>query len=184
LRIDGEWFALSALVLLIAGGAHDPTSFLSSLDWGFLILFGVLLGTGDVLRSVGVDRWIADALIPLTRTVGHSGILIVLLAAGVVVFRIILRWIPATLLLSLVLVPAAPRLGVSPWIVGFVVLMAANTWLHPRQSDFCRLTRDATKGETFTDHHGVIVGVGMTVLTLLALTVSVPYWRAIGLLSP
>ncbi len=184
LRIDSAWLAISALVLVIAGGALDRESFRSSIEWGFLILFGVLLGTGGVLRSVGVDRWIGDTLVPLARTVGHPGVLIVLLAGCVVACRLVLPWIPATLLLSLALVPAAARLGLSPWVVGVVVLMAANTWLHPSQSDFCRLVRDATRGEMFTVRHGIVVGVALTLLTLVAIAASVPYWRAIGIMVP
>ena len=95
-----------------------------------------------------------------------------------------LPWIPATLLLSLALVPAAPRLGVSPWVVGFVVLMAANTWRHPRQSDYYRIARGLTRGEMFTERHGLVIGLGLTVSTLIGLALSVPYWQALGLFPP
>ena len=101
-------------MLATAGGALDRASFRTSIEWGFLVLFGVLLGTAGVLQSVGVDRWIADALVPITQAVGNPSALIMLLGVFVVVCRFVLPWIPATLLLSLVLVPAAPRLGLSP----------------------------------------------------------------------
>ncbi len=183
LRIESGWLALLSLVVAIGGGALNRETFRTSVEWGFLVLFGVLLGTGGVLRSVGVDRWIGDMLVPLTHSVRNPGALIMLLGVFVVVCRLALPWIPATLLLSLALVPAAPRLGLSPWVVGFVVLMVANTWLHPRQSDYYRMTRDATRGQMFTDRHGLIVGCGLTVLTLAGLAVSLPYWSAIGLLG-
>lgn len=183
LRVDSGWLALISLVVLLAGGALDRESFRTSIEWGFLILFGILLGTGGVLSAVGLDRWIGDALVPLARFAGSSGLLVVLLGALVVACRLVLPWIPATLLLSVALVPAAPRLGVSSWVVGFVVLMAANTWLHPRQSDYCRIARGATRGEMFTERAALMVGAGLTVLTLMGLALSVPYWRAIGILA-
>jgi hypothetical protein len=147
-------------------------------------LFGVLLGTGGVLHSAEVDRWIADSLLPLTRAAGSQGVLVVLLGVVVVACRLVLPRQPATLLLSLALVPAAPRLGLEPWVVGFIVLLAANTWLHPTLHDWYRLTRDATGGEMFTDRHGILMGIAVTVVMLLAIAASVPYWRAIGLLTP
>lgn len=183
LRVDGAWLAICALILVTAGGTLDRDAFRSSIEWGFLMLFGILLGTSAVLRSVGVDKWIGDAVVPLARTVGDPGVLAVLLGASVAACRLVLPWIPATLLLSLALVPAASQLGLPPWIVGFVILVAANTWLHPRQSDFYRLARDTTRGEMFTDRDGLIVGVAVTLLTLIAIAVSIPYWRAIGLLA-
>ncbi len=184
LHVDSEWWAICALALVIAGGPLDREAFRSSIEWGFLILFGVLLGTAGVLRSAGVDRWIGNVLVPVAHLAGNGGVLVVLLGAMVIALRLVLPWIPATLLLSLALVPAAPRLGLSPWVMGFVVLMAANTWVHPRQSDYCRLIREATAGETFTNSHGVVMGVAMTLLTLIGIAVSVPYWQAIGVLRP
>ena len=110
--------------------------------------------------------------------------LIMLLAAAVVVLRLVLPWIPATLLLSLALVPAAPRIGLSPWVAGFVVLVAANAWLHPRQCDYCRLVRETTQGKMFTEPQALIAGAVLTALTLLGLALSIPYWRFLGILTP
>ncbi len=184
LGVDDAWIALSALVLIMVGGGLDREGFRTSIEWGFLVLFGVLLGTGGVLRSAGVDQWIGRELIPLARIMGHPSLAIVVLAAGVVVCRLVLPWIPATLLLSLTLVPQATRLGLPPWVVGFVILLSANTWLHPRQSDFYRLTWETTRGEMFSHRDGLVVGVALTIIMLVAIAASVPYWRAIGLLTP
>jgi hypothetical protein len=35
-----------------------------------------------------------------------------------------------------------------------------------------------------TDHQGLISGVAITLLTLPAIAASVPYWQALGVLSP
>jgi len=90
--------------------------------------------------------------------------------------------IPTLYLLLLILVPAAHTIGFSGWVAGFVVQLATYTWLHPRLSDYCRLATQLTRGEMFVERDGIIVGVGLTALTLLAIVVSIPYWRAIGLL--
>lgn len=184
LRIDSAWVAALALFIVLAGGALTRETFRNSIEWGFLLLFGILLGTGGVLHSVGVDGWIGDHLVPLARSVGGPGTIIMLLAVAITVSRLLLPWIPATLLLSLALVPAAPRFGLSPWVAGFVVLVTANTWLHPRQSDYCRLVRQATQGEMFTDRQATIAGAAFTAITLLALALSAPYWKLLGILTP
>jgi di/tricarboxylate transporter len=183
-RIDSAWMAALALVVVLAGGVLTREAFRDSIEWGFLVLFGVLLGTGGVFHSAGVDRWIGDALVPLAQSVGSPGALIMLLAAAVVAFRLVVPWIPATLLLSLALVPVAPRVGLSPWVVGFVILVAANAWLHPRQSDYCRLVREATLGEMYTERQAAMAGAVLTVLTLLGLALSIPYWRLFGIMTP
>ncbi len=96
LNIDAAWLALASLALAVAGGVLDRERFRSSIDWGFLLLFGVLLGTGGVLRSAGVDRWIATSLVPAAHAVGDPGLLLVLLAVFVVACRLVLPWLGAT----------------------------------------------------------------------------------------
>ncbi len=184
LHVDAAWVTIGALTVAMAGGALDRERFRGSIDWGFLTFFGVLLGAGGVLHSAGVDRWIADSLVPVARAIGNPAALVMVLSLLTVGFRLVVPWIPATLLLSLALVPAAPRLGLSPWVVGFVVLMACNTWLHPSQSDFCRLMRDASGEILFTERQALIAGTAMTAVTLLALAVSIPFWQATGILHP
>ena len=184
LRLDSAWLALSALVLVVAGGVLDREGFRSSIEWGYLVFFGVLLGAGGVLRSAGVDGWIGGTLGPLVHTLGDPGRLVILLGVTVVAARLVLPQIPAMYLLTLALVPAAPRFGLSPWVVGFVVQLAAYTWVHPRQSDYYRLTRAITRGEMFTEHHGTIVGLGLTILTLVAIAISVSFWHMSGRLTP
>jgi hypothetical protein len=83
--------------------------------------------------------------------------------------------------LSVALVPVASHVGLSPWIVGFVIITAGAPWLHVSQSLFYRL---ATEGEMTTPHDGTVVGVVMTFFTLAAVAASVPYWRMLGLISP
>jgi anion transporter len=184
LHVDTAWLAIGAVAVATAGGSLDRERFRGAIDWGFLTMFGVLLGTPGVLHHSGVDAWIARSLVPLAQAAGSPGTLVVLLGVFVVACRLVLPWIPATLLLGLALVPAGPQLGLSPWVVGFIVLTAANTWLHPNQSDFCRLTQEATGGEMFSHRHGIIMGAGITLLTLAALATSVPYWSALGVLTP
>lgn len=184
LRVDTPWLAVAALAVAMMGGGLDRARFRSAIDWGFLILFGVLLGTDGVMRRLMVDQWIAGLLVPVIRLAGGPGVLVLILALVVIAARVVLQRQPATLLLSLALIPAAPAVGLPPWIVGFVILVAANTWVHPYQSDWYRMLREATDGEAFTDRHGVTLGVALTVITLLAIAASIPYWRLTGILGP
>lgn len=130
LHVDVAWISLAAFVIALAGGVIDRASFRGSIEWGFLILFAVLLSTGGVLRSAGVDQWIATALVPIARTVGNPGALVVLLGVLVSACRVVLPATPAILLLSLALVPVASHVGLSPWVVGFVIIATGTPWLH------------------------------------------------------
>lgn len=183
LGIGPEWLAIASLAVALAGSGLDRERFRSAIDWGFLILFGILTGTGSVMRRHGVDRWIADTLVSLTERINDPGIVLVVIGLFVVICRLVLPRISAQLLLSLALVPAAPSLGISPWLMGFVVLIVAHTWILPNQGLEYLITRDITRGEAFTDRHGFIIGVALTAVRLLAIAATIPFWRAIGLLG-
>ena len=180
--IDSAWLALAALVIVTAG-VIDRERFRSSLDWGFLVFLGVLLGSGAVLQAGGVDKWVASLLLDLTSAVRSPGLLVVAFAGLVMLSRFLLPSRPAMVLLSLALVPSAPALGISAWVAGFVVLVAANVWILPYQGLEYLIARDATNGEAFDDRQGTRVGAALTVVRLAAIVLAVPVWQAMGLVG-
>jgi di/tricarboxylate transporter/CRP-like cAMP-binding protein len=181
-RVDIGVIGLLAILVAVGGGALDRQSFRAGIDWATVVLFGVLVGVGDVLRSGGVDHWIANLITPMTGATGNPELAIALLALFGVALRLVLPMVPAGFLLLVTLVPAAPQLGLSGWVVGLVCSVVAFTWLLPRQYEVLRMVREATDGELFTDRQAIAVGAAMTGVALVAIAVSVPYWRAIGIL--
>jgi di/tricarboxylate transporter len=181
MRLDIGVIGLAALVVAIGGGALDRQTFRSGIDWATLVLFGVLLGAGAVLRSGGVDHWIAGLIVPITRS-RRSRAAILLLALFAVAVRLVLPMVPAGFLLLLTLVPSAAQLGLSAWVVGFICSVVVFTWLLPRQYEVLRMVRESTDGELYSERQAVAVGAAITFVALVAIAISVPYWRAIGLL--
>lgn len=182
-RIDPQWLAVAAITMAIGRGGVDRERFRSSVDWGILILFGIFFGSGEVLSTYGLDRWIVQGLTFVSRGSTDPVTLVVAMILFVVGIRLFLPRVPAQLLLSLAFVRAAPALGISPWIAGYVVLMMAYTWIIPSQGLEYLMTREITKGEAFTDRQGVVVGVALTVIRVLAIAASIPVWQAMGLIG-
>jgi di/tricarboxylate transporter len=181
LRLDIGVIAIAALLVAIGGGALDRQAFRFGIDWATLVFFGVLLGAGAVLSSGGVDRWIADQIAPLTK-LGNPALTVLALAAFAVAVRLVLPMVPAGFLLLVTLVPAAPRLGLNGWVVGVTITVMVLTWLLPRQYEVLRMVSASGGGELFSERQAVAVGAAITVVALIALLISVPYWIAVGLL--
>jgi DASS family divalent anion:Na+ symporter len=182
MQLDIGMIGLVALLVAIGGGALDRQAFRSGIDWATLVLFGVLLGAGAVLHSGGVDRSIAEMVRPITRSLHDPALVILLVALLTVVVRLVLPMVPAAFLLLITLVPAAPQLGLSGWVVGFTCSVAVFTWLVPRQYEVLRMMREITGGEMYSERQAVVIGAAMTAIAVLSLLISVPYWQAIGLL--
>jgi hypothetical protein len=119
----------------------------------------------------------------VTGALRSPGLLVIAFAALVVIGRFLLPSRPAMVLLSLALVPAAPALGISHWVAGFVVLVAANVWVLPYQGLEYLIARDATGGEAFDDREGTRVGASLTIVRLAAIALAVPVWEAMSLVG-
>ena len=182
LRVDIAAIALMSLLAAIGGGALDRQTFRSGIDWATVVLFGVLLGAGGVLRYGGADRWIGDLITPMARSVNNPALAILLLSLLVIVVRLALPMVPAAFLLLVALVPAAPHLGLSGWVVGFVVSAGVLTWVLPRQYEVLRMVREMTDDALFSDRQALAVGMSITAIVLVTMLICVPYWRAIGIL--
>lgn len=183
LGIDSAWVAIGTTVVLLVGGALDVHDFRSKIDWGFLMLFGILLGLPSVLRSVGLERVFGAQLEAIAHSIRDEVAIVLVVALAVVAVRLVLPWVPTTLLLSAALVPAAERLGMSSWVIGFVILFVAQAWLVPNLYEAYLLAKSTTRAELFTDRQAISLGIVMTLLSLSAVGVSTVYWRATGLLS-
>ena len=180
-NLEPAWLALLALVVVTAG-ALDRERFRSGIDWGFLMLFGALLGSGNVMQATHVDKWIAAGLVERTAALGDPGLVLVAIAAATILLRFVLPSRPTMLLLSLAVVPAAPQLGIAPWLAGVTVLLAANVWILPYQGLEYLVAREATGGQAFDDRQGTRMGAALTAVRLVAIAASVPVWKLMGLL--
>ena len=179
--VDPAWLAVGPLVLVTAT-ILGREQFRSALDWGFLVFFGILIGSGSVLGKLGVDQAIAAALVPISQTIGSSAVIVVLLSLLTIAVRFVLPSRPTIILLSLALVPSAAAMGLHPWVAGFVVLTSANVWIFPYQGLEYLILRDATDGEAFDDAQGTRFGVALAAVRVLAIAASIPFWTAAGLL--
>lgn len=181
LGVEPAWFAVGALVI-VAANVLGRDQFRSSIDWGFLVFFGILLGSSAVLQRAGVDKWVATELLAASGAIRSPQLVVMLLAILTMAVRFVLPSRPTMILLALALVPSAAALGVSPWVAGFVILACANMWVLPYQGLEYLILRDATRGEAFDDAQGTRFGIALAVVRLVAIAASVPIWSALGLI--
>jgi len=117
-----------------------------------------------------------------TAGLGDPGLVLIAIAATTMLVRFVLPSRPTMLLLALAVVPAAPQLGISPWLAGLTVLLSANIWIFPYQGLEYLIAREATGGRAFDDRQGTRIGAALTAVRLVAIVLSVPIWKLMGLL--
>jgi len=173
---------LASLVASALIGCFNRQS-LQSLNWDFLISYGVILSLPAIISSLGIDAMIANALGGLIGDAKISALVFVLSIAvlnlGV---RLVLPDDQTLLLLSIILIPLAPVFGVHPWVVVITLLATFTLWLLPSQTASYAVAYEASEGRLFTHLQARKACIGFIAVTLIGLVAVFPYWRWLKLI--
>lgn len=183
-HIDIPWVALAILFALLMFGFIGTAEFRQRIDWGFLVFLGSLIGLVASMRYVGLDAWLTDHLAWLNVFMSDDFPLFVLmLAAALFVVRLALPVNATVVIFATLLIPTAVNLQVNPWLVGFLILLLAESFIWPYQVSYyaqlCSVSGPAGKA----DHPRVLVLNFLVFgMKLAAIFASIPFWRSLGVL--
>jgi len=181
-HLDPAWVGVLALAVLAGTGVLAANG-LSSVNWSFALLSGILTSMSDVFADTQLDQWLARLA---TQTVGGLASTPVLFVAALTllcyVLSLVMRWQAAAPLLTISLAPVASSAGIDPWVVALTALIACNGFFLPYQSTTYLALYHGTYGRLFTHRQARPMAITYGVVTLLALCASVPIWHLWGLL--
>jgi di/tricarboxylate transporter/CRP-like cAMP-binding protein len=181
-KVDPAWVGVLALAVLAGTGVLAANG-LSTINWSFALLSGILTSMSDVFADTQLDKWLAGIATLLVGGLASTPVAFVaaltLLCFGL---SLVMRWQAAAPLLTISLAPVGLGAGIDPWVIGLIALMACNGFFLPYQSTTYLALYHGTNGRLFTHQQARPMAVAYAVVTLLALCASVPIWRAMGLL--
>ena len=181
--VGEAWVALGALLLFVLGGVLDRNSLRAGVDLGFLLFLGVVSSLSGVASAVKADRWLITLVTPILDVAAfHAVSLLLAVALVTVAVRFVLNKFAATILLALALAPVGAQLGVHPGVVLLVILLNLDVWFFPYQLDVYQIAYFGTGEQGFSHAQGRRLMAAKLVVSLVAVAVSVPWWRAIGLI--
>ncbi|WP_462319903.1 SLC13 family permease [Halochromatium sp.] len=182
-HIEVHLLALAVLCLMLFLGMLSRNAFVAKIDWAFLVLLGSMIGIVATMNHLGIDRFIMGELSWLGVYMRQDfSIFVLALAAVFLLARLFIPLNQAIIVFAAALIPIASNAGISPWVVGFVLLILAETAFFPHQSPyiflFDRLTsdvrRDVRRVQLF---HALLIP-----FKLAAILVAIPFWHRIGVL--
>jgi divalent anion:Na+ symporter, DASS family len=180
--VNAAWVSVLALAVLAATGVLNAAT-LRDVNWSFALLFGMLVGISDVFSSTRVDQWVARTM---AANVGglttDRALFILVLTLFCFIVSLVLRWQAAAPLVTIALAPAASAAGIHPFVVGFVALIACNTFFLPYQSTTYLALYHGTGGELFSHRQARPAAFAYALFCLIALVGSVFFWKLMGLL--
>lgn len=183
-HIEIPWIALAILFSLLMFGFLQKQDFRNRIDWNFLIFLGSLIGLVSSMKYVGLDKWLTLQLAWLNDYMANDfGIFIALLSLSIFVVRLAMPINATVVIFATLLMPAAMNLGITPWVVGFIILLMSEGFIWPYQASyyaqFCTLAGPGSGSES---PKLIALNALQYAFKLAAIYASVPFWQYLGLL--
>ena len=134
--IDGAWIALIALCVLINTGVLGWGMLKKGIDWELLIYMGATVSIPILLSQAKIDEWLvglaSPIILPFLDQPVLSFITIALIAYAV---KLIFTSFLTVVTLTVALLPLSIDMGISPWIMAMIILMASEVWFFTFQDE-------------------------------------------------
>jgi hypothetical protein len=182
--VDGAWIAIIAFATLINTGILDWNLMRKGIDWELLIHMGVTLSIPTLLRLAKIDQWLVDVISPLILPfVNSPASFFIVIALLTYLLKLVFTSFLAVVTLCVALLPFSIDVGMSPWIIAMIILIASEVWFLPYQVDWHMLAYSTTDGKGFSYPFMLWINPIYALAYLAALIVAIPYWRYLGLIG-
>lgn len=185
--IDVPWVALAIFVTLMLFGSLQREALRNQIDWPVLVYIGAIVGWVPIAASTGLDTFIVSHLGWLGAYMRSDfPLFILMLSAMILLVRLALPTGVTVVLFATALFPLAIAQGTSLWLIGFVILAVADTFIFPYQSSyFLKLRNDlAARGmaEVCDESRIITANIVMLALRIGAIYGSLVYWQKLDLI--
>lgn len=183
LGIHEAWIALTALFVFLVTGTLDKKTLKQQVDWGYLIFLGIMTGMASVITEIHLDQWIVTWVKPILGEFVSPGWFLIAVAVLVYLTRLLIRKTAVVILFVIAVTPLAEAHGIHPGVLLLTILLALEAWFLPYQSAGYQIAYYSTDGQTFSHNQARALMACKFVATFLAIAISVPYWRWLGLIQ-
>ena len=182
--IDGAWISIIAFAVLVNTGIIDWNMLRKGIDWELLIYMGATLSIPILLKQARIDVWLVDVMSPLIVPFIDSPVRFFLVIALLTyVLKLVFTSFLTVVTLSVALLPLSIDVGMSPWIIAMIILIASEVWFFPYQVDWHMLAYSTTDGKGFSYPLMCRINIFYALAYIVALIVAIPYWRYLGLIG-
>jgi di/tricarboxylate transporter len=182
--IDGAWIALIAFCVLVNTGVLGWQNLKKAIDWELLLYMGVTLSIPTLLTQARIDQWLVELITPAIEPfMNHPAWFFVIIALLTYALKLFFTSFLTVVTLSVALVPLSVDVGMSPWIIAMIILMASEVWFFPFQVDWHTMAYSTTEKKGFSYPLMCRLNPIYALAYITALIAAIPYWRYLGLMG-
>jgi anion transporter len=182
--IDGAWIALIAFCVLVNTGVLGWQNMKKAIDWELLLYMGVTLSIPVLLTQARIDQWLVELITPVIEPfMNHPAWFFIVIALLTYALKLFFTSFLAVVTLSVALVPVSIDVGMSPWVIAMIVLMASEVWFFPFQVDWHTMAYSTTEKKGFSYPLMCRLNPVYALAYVVAMIAAIPYWRYLGLMN-
>lgn len=183
-KIKIPFVAFTVFFVLLFLGVLTRDEFVRKIDWAFLFLLGCLIGVLATMNYLEIDKLLLLQLSTLGDYMRHDfHVFVFILSMTILIVRLFIPINSTILIFATALLPIASASGVSPWLIGFIILIMAETSFFNYQSPHILYFCSVGKGDLEFNEWSITVFKGLLVIVkLIAIYASIPFWLSIGVL--
>jgi di/tricarboxylate transporter/CRP-like cAMP-binding protein len=181
--VDPAWLTLGGLCSLLGMQVLDRAALQTQVDWSFLLFMGMAFSLADLTAHVGADAWFAAWARAALGDVTSPAAAVAAAVLITMAVRFAMPWQTAVPLLTVALTPFAQAAGLSPLVMALVALKAGNVFVLPQQSPYYLTLYYGTEERAFGHADARPFAWLYAALVLTGFLLSLPYWRALGLVT-
>jgi anion transporter len=182
--IDGAWVALLAFCVLVNTGVLGWQNLKKAIDWELLLYMGVTLSIPTLLTQARIDQWLVELISPIIEPfMTHPAWFFVIIALATYALKLFFTSFLTVVTLCVALLPLSIDVGMSPWIIAMIILMASEVWFFPFQVDWHTMAYSTTEKKGFSYPLMCRLNPFYALAYIVALMAVIPYWRYLGLMG-
>jgi hypothetical protein len=145
---------------------------------------GATLSIPTLLTQAKIDEWLVGLTSPLILPFLESpAIAFVIIALIAYATKLVFTSFLTVVTLTVALLPLSIDMGISPWVLAMLVLVASEVWFFTFQVDWHTLAYSTTAGKGFTYPLMSRINPIYAIAYIIALIAAIPYWRYLGLMG-
>lgn len=173
------------LVCLLIYGLVTKSSFQKQIDWSMIFFLLSLDGLTSIMGYLHIGDYLISIAPEFLSYLRNNDYLFIIFEFLVVcIIRLILPTTAGMITSALLLIPLAPAIGVSAWVIGFLSSLFSDIWIFPYQSSVYTQFRnkEGGKNERYDEPIFIKHNLILNLTRLSAAFISVPYWMWLGLI--
>jgi hypothetical protein len=183
-HVPAEAIGMLALTLLFATGVLIPAEIGTGISWGLALFVGGVLSLSAVITTFKISTWFGNLIVPAIQPFDSNPWLL-LTAIAVLVF--VMRFIDpigfitiGVFFLSLREFVAAR--GIDSLVLVGAIFLPLHVFWFPYQNIWTVITEGVTGRQAYTDRDRFRSATIYLMASLIALWISVAFWKLIGVL--